>query len=136
MSTLQPIGNYGLSRHLDISYEEAVEKVTASLKEQGFGILTTIDVKSTLKQKIDKDFTKYIILGACNPNLAYRALQTEIDIGLLLPCNVTVYEEPGTGRTVVTAMDPNAMVAMTGRKELAAVAGEARTKIEAALSAL
>src|SRR3989304_5443947 len=87
-------GKYGYSCEVNLSYEQAVAKVTETLKAQGFGILTEIDVKATLKKKLDKDFTKYVILGACNPNIAYRALSGEIEIGLLLPFNVTVYEKP------------------------------------------
>ena len=127
---------YGYAREVDLSYEEAVEKVTATLKEQGFGILTEIDVKETLKQKIDKDINKYVILGACNPNLAYQAITTEFDIGLLLPCNVTVYESPETGKTVVSVLDPEMMVTMTGRAELADLAAEAKTRVLSALEAV
>ncbi|MBI4081021.1 MAG: DUF302 domain-containing protein, partial [Candidatus Lambdaproteobacteria bacterium] len=90
----------------------------------------------TLKAKLDKDFTKYVILGACNPPLAFRALSAVPEVGLLLPCNVTVYEEAGSGNTIVSAMDPEAMVELTGRRELAPVAQEARTKLLAALEAL
>jgi uncharacterized protein (DUF302 family) len=84
---------YGLQTTLSTSYENAIEKTTTALKEQGFGVLTEIDVKATMKKKLDADFQKYIILGACNPNLAYQALNSELDIGLLLPCNVIVYEK-------------------------------------------
>ena len=129
-------GNYGYSRTVALSYEQAVERVTATLKEQGFGILTEIDVKATLKKKIDKDFTKYVILGACNPNLAYRALSGEIGIGLLLPCNVTVYEDPADGKSVVSVLDPETMVSLTGRPEIAPLAREARDKVVAALEAV
>ena len=83
---------YGMRVELPVSYEEAIEKATAALKTEGFGVLTTIDVKQTIKQKLDKDFRKYVILGACNPPIAYQALSAETDIGLLLPCNVVVYE--------------------------------------------
>lgn len=127
---------YGLLRRVDLSYEDAVEKITANLKDQGFGILTEIDVKTTLKTKIDKDFTKYIILGACNPNLAFRALSSEIDIGLLLPCNVNVYEDPKTGGTVVSAIDPQVLVEVTGREEMKPIAEEVSAKLTAALDAL
>jgi len=84
---------YGFSKTIDLPYEQAIEKVTAELKKEGFGVLTFIDVKETLKQKINVDFKKYAILGACNPPIAHRALQEEEEIGLLLPCNVIVYEK-------------------------------------------
>jgi uncharacterized protein (DUF302 family) len=129
-------GKYGYARTVALSYEQAVERVTATLKEQGFGILTEIDVKATLKKKIDKDFTKYVILGACNPNLAHRALSGEIAIGLLLPCNVTVYEDPSDGKTVISVLDPETMVSLTGRPDIAPLAQEARDKVVAALKAV
>ncbi len=97
--------DYDMTKVVDGSYEDTIEKVTEELKKVGFGILTTIDVKETLKKKIDADFRKYIILGACNPNLAHRALQSEIEVGLLLPCNVIVYEEE-EGRTTVSILNP------------------------------
>jgi uncharacterized protein (DUF302 family) len=127
---------YGYSREVALPYEEAVARVTETLKEQGFGILTEIDVKATLKKKLDKDFTKYVILGACNPNLAFRALSGEIDIGLLLPCNVTVYERPGDGKTVVSVLDPETMVSLTQREDIGPLAQEARDKVVAALRAI
>lgn len=129
-------GNFGYSRTVALSYEQAVEKVTATLKEQGFGILTEIDVKATLKKKLDKDFTKYVILGACNPTLAHQALTGEIGIGLLLPCNVTVYEDPKDGKTVVSVLDPETMVTLTGRKDIEPIARQARDKVVAALEAV
>jgi uncharacterized protein (DUF302 family) len=109
---------YGMRVELSISYEEAVEKATAALKTEGFGVLTTIDVKQTIRQKLDKDFRKYLILGACNPPIAYQALSTETEIGLLLPCNLIVYET-APGRSVVAAVAP--LVTM-GRVENAALA--------------
>ncbi|MBP1633619.1 MAG: uncharacterized protein H6Q10_193, partial [Acidobacteria bacterium] len=84
---------YGLRVELPVDYAEAVERTTVALKAEGFGVLTTIDVKATLKQKLDVDFRRYVILGACNPPLAHKALSTELEIGLLLPCNVVVYED-------------------------------------------
>ena len=129
-------GRYGYSRTVAIPYEQAVERITATLKEQGFGILTEIDVKATLKKKIDKDFTKYVILGACNPGLAFQALSAEIDIGLLLPCNVTVYENPADGKTVVSVLDPETMVTLTGREDIAPMARQVREKVVAALDAI
>jgi len=87
--------NYGLSKTVNLTYEQTIEKATEELKKEGFGILTTIDVKETIKKKLDKDFDKYIILGACNPPIAYEALMAEEQIGLLLPCNVIVYERNG-----------------------------------------
>ena len=106
--------NYGISKTLDISYEQAIEKVTEELKKQGFGILTTIDVKETLKKKLDVDFNKYIILGACNPPFAYEALKAEEQIGLLLPCNVIVYKKEG--KTVVSAFNPAAITSLSDNK--------------------
>lgn len=125
---------YGIEKKLKMTYEEAIEKVTATLKEEGFGVLTTIDVKATLKAKIGKDFKKYVILGACNPNLAYRALTEENDVGLLLPCNVVVYE-PSEGGSVVSAVDPEAMLSVTGRDDLKDLAREVRTKLARAIDA-
>jgi uncharacterized protein (DUF302 family) len=127
---------YGIFRRVDLTYEQAVEKVTETLKGQGFGILTEIDVKKTLKQKLDKDFTKYVILGACNPPMAYKALTEEVDIGLLLPCNVTVYEDKQSGKTVVSAIDPEIMVEVTGREDLKDFAAQVKTMLVAALDAV
>lgn len=97
--------NYAFTKIVDLSYEQAIEKVTEELKKEGFGVLTEIDVKSTLKKKLDVDFRNYKILGACNPRFAYKALQAEEQIGLMLPCNVIVYENK-SGQTVVAAVDP------------------------------
>lgn len=127
---------YGLRVELPIAYDEAVDRTTAALKDEGFGVLTTIDVKQTMKQKLDADFRKYTILGACNPPLAHRALTAELDIGLLLPCNVIVYEQ-GPGRSVVSAMAPVAALGIVGdNAELKAVAREADQRLRRALAAL
>lgn len=129
-----PVEAYGLSRRTSLSYEQADARVRELLKEQGFGVLTEIDVQATLKQKLDKDFRRYVILGACNPPLAYQALSAETDIGLLLPCNVIVYEDDGGA--VVAALDPLRMMELTGNPALTEVATEARRRLEAVLNAL
>ncbi len=114
---------------LPIPYERAIEDVTAGLKEQGFGVLTTIDVKATLKEKLDADFRPYTILGACNPPLAHRALSTDLEIGLMLPCNVVVYEtEPGASR--VEFLDPVAALSIVANEQLEPIAREAKERLE------
>ena len=127
---------YGLRVEIPVDYDQAVERVIDALKTQGFGVLTTIDVKQTLKQKLDRDFRKYVILGACNPPLADRALHAELEIGLLLPCNVIVYEV-SPGRTAVSAMAPVAALGIVGENaELQSVATEADRRLRAALATL
>jgi uncharacterized protein (DUF302 family) len=126
---------YGLRVALPIAYDEAVERTTAALKNEGFGVLTTIDVKQTIKQKLDKDFRRYVILGACNPPLAHRALTAELEIGLLLPCNVIVYETT-PDKSVVAAMAPLAAMDVVGNSELHDVAQEADARLRRALTAL
>jgi len=127
---------YGMGVEVALAYEQAVERATEALKEEGFGILTTIDVKQTLKQKLDKDFRKYTILGACNPPLAHRAFEAELEIGLLLPCNVVVYET-APGRSVVSAMAPMAAMGVVGgNPALKDVAREADERLRRALKAL
>jgi uncharacterized protein (DUF302 family) len=126
---------YGLRVTLPIAYDEAVERTTAALKAEGFGVLTTIDVKQTIKQKLDKDFRRYVILGACNPPLAYRALTAELEIGLLLPCNVIVYETT-PGHSVVAAMAPLSALDVVGNPDLHEVAREADARLKRALTGL
>ena len=127
---------YGLRVDVPLAYEQAIEQTTAALKAQGFGVLTTIDVQQTLKQKLDRTFHKYVILGACNPPLADRALHAELEIGLLLPCNVIVYETT-PGHSVVSAMAPMAALGIVGANtELQAVAREADARLRSALTAL
>ena len=127
---------YGLSVTLPVPFDTAVADATAALKAEGFGVLTTIDVQHTLKTKLNRDFRKYMILGACNPALADRALQTELEIGLLLPCNVIVYET-GTGQSVVAAMAPLAALGVVGANSaLQDVAREADERLRRALAAL
>lgn len=110
------MSNYGISKEVNLSYEQAIEKVKEELKKEGFGILTEIDVKKTLKEKLNIDYDKYIILGACNPQLAYKTLSAEKEIGLLLPCNVIVYEDKG--KVVVSAIDAEAMFVVVKRDDL------------------
>ena len=127
---------YGLRVEIPVSYERAVEDASSALKAEGFGVLTTIDVQQTLKQKLDRDFRKYVILGACNPPLADRALHAELEVGLLLPCNVIVYEL-SPGRSAVSAMAPMAALGIVGENpELQAVAREADARLRRALTAL
>jgi uncharacterized protein (DUF302 family) len=129
----------GLSTTLHASFEEAVKRTTEALADQGFGVLTTIDVKATLKQKLGEDMENYLILGACNPALAHRALGIHRQIGQLLPCNVVVRTDPaGGGDTVlVEAMDPQIMVQVTAEPgALQDVADQAAAKLQAAISAL
>jgi uncharacterized protein (DUF302 family) len=125
----------GFETRLKISWEEARERIAEALKAEGFGVLTEIDVKNTLKQKIDVDFRRYTILGACNPKLAHRALSSKLDVGLLLPCNVTMYEDGD--EVVITAVDPNAMMAIfKDDEELCGVAEEAKGKLKRAIESL
>jgi len=126
---------YGLRVELPIGYDEAVERATSALKAEGFGVLTTIDVKATMKQKLDADFRRYVILGACNPPLAHQALTAELEIGLLLPCNVIVYET-GPGASVVAAMAPLGAMSVVGNPALTPVAQQADGKLRKALAAL
>ena len=127
--------SYGYSRTLPgMGYDEAVPRVTEALKREGFGVLTTIDVKETLKQKLGVDFQRYVILGACNPQLAHRALTLEPEIGLLLPCNVVVSERPEG--VVVQVVKPEAMLGMVERKELRPIAQEADARLRRALAHL
>ncbi len=120
---------YGLRVTVPMPYDQAVERTTEALKAEGFGVLTTIDVKQTIKQKLDKDFRRYIILGACNPPLAHRALTAELEIGLLLPCNVIVYATDDPGESVVAAMDPVAALSLTGNESIAPLAEEVKGRL-------
>lgn len=125
---------YGFSKTVELPYDKAIEKVTDELKKEGFGVLTTIDVRDTLKKKLNVDFKKYIILGACNPPFAYKALQTEEEIGLLLPCNVIVYEKDA--KTVVSIFDPMVMTAVLDDEKMRPIAEEVKRKLERVIVAL
>ena len=126
--------SYGFSKTVSLSYESTIEKVTEELKKEGFGVLTTIDVKETLKKKLDVDFNKYIILGACNPQFAYQALQAEEQVGLLLPCNVIIYEKDG--KTVLAAFDPMSMAKVMDNEAMEPIADQVRAKLLRALDAV
>ena len=124
---------YGYTAHLPgVSFEDARSRVGDALKQQGFGVLTEIDVKATLKTKIDLDFRRYVILGACNPHLAHQALEAELGIGLLLPCNVCVWEDGGG--SVVTIARPDVMFDVVKNDALRAVAQEADRRLRLALN--
>ncbi len=125
---------YGFSKTTDYSFEQAIEKVTEELKKEGFGVLTTIDVKDTLKKKIDVDFKKYTILGACNPKFAHSALQMEEELGLLLPCNVIVYEKDE--KTVVSIFDPMVIKSIIDNPGIQEFASEVKQKLQRVLEAL
>jgi uncharacterized protein (DUF302 family) len=123
--------DYYFSRVLSgVSFEDAIERVKTELQKEGFGVLSEIDVKETLKKKIDVDFKKYLILGACNPHLAYQALKTEDKIGLMLPCNIVV-EEHEDSTVEVSAIDPVPAMGSLNNHELAAVAAMAQSKLQA-----
>lgn len=133
MSTMQQT-TYGISTPTSLSFDEAVERITDELKAEGFGVLTTIDIQKTLKEKIDVDRDRYVILGACNPQLANLAINAEPEIGLLLPCNVIVYENEGG--TQVAAMDPAAAMGIVGNPGLDQIGSEARDRLVRALEKL
>ena len=123
---------YGYTAHLDgVSFDAARTRVTEALKEQGFGVLTEIDVKATMKAKLNRDFRRYVILGACNPELAHRALETDLAVGLLLPCNVCLWEEEGG--TVVSIAKPEAMFAIVKSAALQPLAGEVDARLRNAI---
>lgn len=125
---------YGFSKTLDVPYEEAVEKARAALKEEGFGVLCEIDIKEKLKEKLGVDFRKYVILGACNPALAYATLEEDLNIGLLLPCNVIVYEYEG--RSVVSAVDAAKMLSVVGNLKLESTARSVNEKLRRVIDSL
>lgn len=127
---------YGFGTTVRLPPEQAIERTRQELAKEGFGVLTEIDVASTLKKKLDVDFRPYVILGACNPPLAHRALTAERDIGLLLPCNVIVYESDEPGTSVVAAMDPVTAMELAGNDQVRPIAEEARARLRRALQAV
>ncbi|HVZ77100.1 MAG TPA: DUF302 domain-containing protein [Gemmatimonadaceae bacterium] len=125
---------YGLWVSVRKPYEETVERTKQALAQEGFGVLTEIDVRATLKKKLDVEFRPYVILGACNPTYAFQALNAERDIGLLLPCNVIVYASDAAGATIVAALDPVEAMKVAGNDNLRPIAEDVRAHLERALS--
>jgi uncharacterized protein (DUF302 family) len=126
--------DYGITVRTGLTFAEAAERIRKALKEQGFGVLTEIDVQATLREKLGEETGEYLILGACNPPLAHRALAADPSIGLLLPCNVVIRDD--AGHTVVEALDPQTMVSVTGERALKPVAEEVARRLRAALASL
>jgi uncharacterized protein (DUF302 family) len=126
---------YYFAKTIEATFDEAIERVTAQLMENGFGVLTEIDVKATLKKKLDVDFQPYTILGACNPSFAHKALQAENKIGAMLPCNVVV-QDVGEGRIEVAAVDPAASMQAVDNPALEGIAGEVRGMLQAVIEKL
>ena len=127
--------DYTIRKTLDRPFDEVLAAIPGALKAEGFGVLTEIDVQDTLKKKLGADFRRYRILGACNPPFAHQALLAELDIGVVLPCNVIVYEADG-GKTVVAAIDPERTMAAIGNPELAPLAKEVKTKLQRVIDSL
>ena len=127
---------YGVGTIVELEYGTAVERVKQALANEGFGILCDIDVAAALEKKLGAEFRPYVILGACNPPLAHRALTEERDIGLLLPCNVVVYADDVPGRSVVAALDPVSVLGLTGRADLGPLAEEVKARLTRALDAV
>ena len=125
----------GITTIVNLPYDQAVEQTVAALKEQGFGVLTEIDVRATLKKKLDADFQPYIILGACNPPLAHRALSVDPTVGLMLPCNVVVYEN-ADGSSTISALNPMAAIGVVGNPSLDEIAATATAKLTAVIAKL
>ena len=126
--------NYGFSKIVALSFDQAIEKVTEELKKEGFGVLTAIDLKETLKKKIGVDVPRYTILGACNPHFAHKALQTEVEVGLLLPCNVIVYESDGA--THVSVFDPLVMEKIIENPAMKPIAEDVQQKLRRVIAAM
>jgi uncharacterized protein (DUF302 family) len=126
--------DYGFSKSVDLSFEQTIDKITEELKKEGFGVLTSIDVKETLKKKINVDFKKYTILGACNPPIAHKALLEEEELGLLLPCNIIVYEKDD--QTIVSVFDPMIMTKVIDNEKIVPVAGQVKEKLERVLQSV
>lgn len=129
------MSKYGFGKEVGLTFNVALERVIQELQKEGFGVLTEIDVAATLKKKLNQDMPPYRILGACNPPLAHRALTAEPSIGLLLPCNVVVRQD-SAGKVWIEFMDPNAVLELVGRPEIAQVAAEVRQRLERVLEAL
>jgi uncharacterized protein (DUF302 family) len=136
MSTTTQAIPYGQSTSVALPFDDAVTAVRNALAEEGFGVLTEIDVKATFRKKLDVDFRDYVILGACNPTLAHRALSAETAIGLLLPCNVVVWAGDTPGTSVVAVLDPETQLGLTGRSGLEPLAADVKARLGRALNAV
>lgn len=132
---IRQLSDFSLGGNTDLEFDEAVKKVTETLKEQGFGILTEIDAKKVLKEKLGLERKPYKILGACNPNLAHKAIDMEPEIGTLLPCNILIYEKDN-GQVIVSAMNPEAALGLVNNPGIGILAKEVRIKLTTALSKL
>ncbi len=132
---MENVKRYAFSAVLDTPFEDAISRVKNALKEEGFGVLTEIDVKETLKKKLDKEFRNYVILGACNPPYAYRSLNADLDVGLLLPCNVIVYETDD-GKAYVAAINPISALEVIQNQELRNIAEEVSEKLKRTIARL
>lgn len=126
---MEKLKEYAFSTVLETSFEDAVDRIKDALKEEGFGVLTEIDVKTTFKKKLNKDFRKYVILGACNPPFAFRTLETDLDVGLLLPCNVIVYETDEK-KAYIAAINPVSALKVINTENLKQIAKEVSGKLE------
>lgn len=133
---IEQTSRYAMGTRVRLEYADAVERTRAALAAEGFGVLCDIDIAATLKKKLDVDFRPYVILGACNPPLAHRALQAEREIGLLLPCNVIVYATDTAGECAVAAMDPVEALQLTGNEQVRAVAEDVRGRLRRVLEAV
>lgn len=133
---IEQTSRYAMGTRVRLEYADAVERTRAALAAEGFGVLCDIDIAATLKKKLDVNFRPYVILGACNPPLAHRALQAEREIGLLLPCNVIVYATDTTGECAVAAMDPVEALQLTGNEQVRAVAEDVRGRLRRVLEAV
>jgi len=129
------VKTFGIQKTLDMGFDEALARVPEALKAEGFGVLTEIDVQATLKKKLDVDFRRYRILGACNPPFAHKALQHSLDVGMLLPCNVIVYETDD-GKTIVSAVDPMQTMAAQGDEALSPLAAAVQEKLQKVVDSL
>jgi uncharacterized protein (DUF302 family) len=129
------VASFGIKKTLDIAFDDALARVPEALKAEGFGVLTEIDVQQTLKKKLDVDFRRYRILGACNPPFAHKALEHSLDVGMLMPCNVIVYEADD-GRTVVSAVDPMQTMAAQGDPEMRPLADAVQQKLRKVIDSL
>jgi len=133
---MQSTTKWGFGTTVPLPFDQAVERTKDALAREGFGVLTEIDVRATLKKKLDVDFRPYVIFGACNPPLAHRALSADLEIGLLLPCNVIVYATDNANESMVSVMDPEAALSITGRDDIAPLAREVSQRMHRVVESL